>query len=95
MRPFDLSVLFDHMLGEAKWRSPLTRLGFVLTFVQSTPKFSTRTAAAQKMKSMANSLEVQMTDGQAEQQTEDLRALRQLLDSLSIVLVIICGMCLM
>jgi hypothetical protein len=39
-------------------------------------------SAAQKMKSMANSLEVQMTDGQAEQQTEDLRALRQLLENL-------------
>lgn len=47
-RPFDISVLFDHMLDERAWKTPLTELGFDVTFISSKPSFSTRTTAARK-----------------------------------------------
>ena len=48
LRPFDISVLFDHLTGESTWRSPITKLGFDVTIVSSKPKFSTQTKAARK-----------------------------------------------
>ena len=42
LRPFDVSVLFDHILGgELSWHCPLMCLGFDVTVVQSAPYFST------------------------------------------------------
>jgi len=48
LRPFDISILFDKMLSESTWRTPITKLGFDVTVVSSLPKFSTRTDAARK-----------------------------------------------
>ena len=48
LRPFDISVLFDKMLSESTWRTPITKLGFDVTIVSSQPQFSTRTKAARK-----------------------------------------------
>ena len=33
LRPFDISILFDHMLGEDVWRSDLKMLGIDSTTV--------------------------------------------------------------
>ena len=46
LRPFDLSILFDHVLGDGHFLTTLTRLGFDVTVVRSTTQFSTCTKAA-------------------------------------------------
>ena len=38
LRPFDISVLLDHMLDETAWRSPLKRIGFDVTMITSNTK---------------------------------------------------------
>jgi hypothetical protein len=35
LRPFDLAVLFDHLLDETAWHSNLTKLGFDVTMISS------------------------------------------------------------
>ena len=35
LRPFDISILLDHMLGETAWRSPLKRIGFDVAIITS------------------------------------------------------------
>ena len=52
LRPFDLSIAFDHMLGESNRRTPLSRLGIDVTVVHALPQFVTNTKVAQKMKSI-------------------------------------------
>lgn len=37
MRPFDISINFNHMLNKTAWRVPLKRLGFDMTRVTSRP----------------------------------------------------------
>ena len=37
LRPFDISVLFDPLLDETAWRTPLYQLGFDVTYIRSTP----------------------------------------------------------
>ena len=48
LRPFDLSILFDHVLGDGYFWTPLFRLDFNVTIVRSSPQFSTHTKAARK-----------------------------------------------
>ena len=48
LRPFDLFIAFDHMLGESNWRTPLSRLGINVTVVHALPQFVTTTKVAQK-----------------------------------------------
>jgi hypothetical protein len=48
IRPFDFSILFDHMLDESAWRSPLKMLGFDVVCVGSKPARITPTEAARK-----------------------------------------------
>ena len=58
-RPFDLSVLFDHLLDEQAWRTDLTELGFDVIVVPSIPSRSTRTQAARK-----NEIKLRLRDGE-------------------------------
>ena len=48
IRPFDLSILLDHMLDEHAWRCSLKMIGFDVTVIPSTPTRSTATEAARK-----------------------------------------------
>ena len=40
LRPFDISVLFNHMLDEGAWRSDLKMLGIGITIVPPTAKYA-------------------------------------------------------
>ena len=46
LRPFGISVLFDKMLSESTWRTPITKLVFDVTIVSSQPQFSTQQTKA-------------------------------------------------
>ena len=59
IRPFDLAILFDHMLDETAWRSTLKILGFDVVVVPSKPTRVTPTRAARK-----NELKLRLSDGE-------------------------------
>lgn len=58
-RPFDLSVLFDHILDERAWRTDLLELGFDVTIISSKPSHSTTTKAAR-----LNEIKLRLRDGE-------------------------------
>ena len=39
LRPFDISILLDHMPDETAWRNPLKRTGFDVTMITSNTKY--------------------------------------------------------
>ena len=51
LRPFDLSVKLDHVIGKDRWRTPLSRLGFDVTVISSAVSSSTASQIAQKKES--------------------------------------------
>ena len=50
IRPFDLSIKLDHLLGNSAWRSPLNHIGFDVYVISSNASSSTKSKAAKKRK---------------------------------------------
>ena len=57
-RPFDISILFDHLLGESAWRTPLHQLGVDVTVVTSKPLPPPTTPAARN-----NEITLRLSEG--------------------------------
>ena len=50
IRPFNLSIKLDHLLGNSMWRSPLNRIGFHVYVIFSNTSSSTKSQANKKSK---------------------------------------------
>ena len=58
-RPFDISILFDHLLGESAWRTPLFQLGVDVTVITSKPLPPPNTPAARNTE-----IKLRLSDGE-------------------------------
>jgi hypothetical protein len=58
-RPFDFSILFDHLLDESAWRTPLFKLGVDVTVVSSAPLPHPDTSVARK-----NEIKLRLREGE-------------------------------
>ena len=61
IRPFDLSIKLDHLLGDSIWRSPLNRIGFDVYVISSNASTSTKAQTNKKKKS-----DIRLRDGEKE-----------------------------
>ena len=46
LRPFDMAAVFDHLMDETAWKTPLVKLGMDVTIVSSKPQYTTKTEDA-------------------------------------------------
>ena len=51
LRPFDLSIKLDHVLGQDRWRTTLDRIGIDVTVISSAASSSTASQTAQRKES--------------------------------------------
>ena len=51
LRPFDLSIKIDHVIGTDRWRTPLDRIGIDVTVISSAASSSAASQIAQKKES--------------------------------------------
>ena len=61
LRPFDVSVKLDHLLGDQVWRTPLNRIGFDVYVISSNASSSTKSQTNQKKLS-----KIRLRDGEKE-----------------------------